>query len=234
MLINIIQQRMPIAQTICEIIVVILAMLVNFIIHEMCHGWAAYALGDPTAKNDGRLSLNPVRHIDPFGALLILIAGFGWAKPVSVNPRFFDKPKRDMALTAMAGPMSNFLLAFLSVGLMKLFPQEAYFVFAFSLSPTLLSVLYSLCFYLALINVGLGLFNLIPIPPLDGSKVLAAFLPDRIYWRYMSLERYGMILLAGLLMLGRYGSVNIFGFIAQMQNGILSLFSRAFGGVLGI
>ncbi len=209
-------------------LITLVALLATLVIHELCHGLSAYALGDPTARRDGRLSLNPLRHIEPFGALLMLLVGFGWAKPVSVNPRFFEKPKRDMALTAMAGPMSNFLLAFIAVGCMKLFPPAAIF------SNNYLWYLYQFFSYMAILSTGLGLFNLIPIPPLDGSKVLAAFLPDRIYWRYMSLERYGMLLLAGLLMLGRYGSVNIFGFIAQMQNGILNLFSRAFGGVIWI
>ncbi|MDR1691851.1 MAG: site-2 protease family protein, partial [Oscillospiraceae bacterium] len=226
MLINIISQRLPIGQTVIEIFVVVLAMMVNFIIHEMAHGWAAYALGDPTAKNDGRLSFNPMKHIDPFGALLILLAGFGWAKPVMVNPRFFDKPKRDMALTSLAGPMSNFLLAFIAVGLMRLFPIDTAVTYITSASPTVLSVLYSLVFNIALINIGLGLFNLIPIPPLDGSKVLGAFLPDRLYWRFMQIERYGMFVLAGLLMLSRSGYLDVFGFIGAMRNGILSVFAR--------
>jgi Zn-dependent protease len=233
MIIDVFRMRLPFGQTLIEIIVVLVAILFNFIVHEMAHGWAAYALGDPTAKNDGRLSLNPIYHIDPFGALLVLVAGFGWARPVSVNPRFFNKPKRDMALTALAGPMSNFLLAFIAIGLMKLFPIEAAATYLYRESPTLLSVLYSLSLYLAVINVGLGLFNLIPIPPLDGSKVLSAFLPDRLYWRFMQLERYGMFIMIGLVMLSRYGSLDIFRFISYLRDNLLHLFASAFGGVFG-
>ena len=105
---------------IIQVLITIAAVVICLVVHELCHGLAAYALGDPTAKRAGRLSLNPLKHLDPIGSLMLLFAGFGWAKPVQVDARYFENPKRDMALTALAGPISNFLLAFLMVGGLKL------------------------------------------------------------------------------------------------------------------
>ena len=168
--------------------------LLCIMIHEICHGAAAYALGDRTAATQGRLSLNPLRHIDWFGLLMLMIFHFGWAKPVSVDMRNFKNPKRDMALTALAGPLSNFLLAVLALFLFGL----GYRALADSKAG---SLLLSLLNGIAYLSIALGLFNLIPIPPLDGSKVLFAFLPDQAYLRLMVLERYGMILLIVLVVL---------------------------------
>jgi Zn-dependent protease len=212
---------MPFHMMLIYIVITLTALVFTLVIHELCHGLAAYALGDPTARRDGRLSLNPLRHIEPFGALMMLLVGFGWARPVSVNPRFFDNPKRDMALTALAGPISNFLLAFLSVGVMKLFDVTSI------ITNTVGSYIGDFFFYMAILSTGLGIFNLIPIPPLDGSKVLAAFLPDRLYWRYMQIERYGMFILMGLLLLDRY--ISVFGFIGAIRGSILSVFMNIFG-----
>ena len=164
-------------------------------IHETSHGLAAYCLGDPTAKEEHRLSLNPLRHIDWFGLAMMFFVGFGWAKPVPVDPRYFRKPKEGMAVTALAGPVSNILLAMLLLAVSKVIylvnPNSyfAYAVFNFLVDASILSV-------------GLGLFNLIPIPPLDGSKVLAAFLPDSTYWKLMRYERFGMLLLIALSLTG--------------------------------
>lgn len=166
--------------------------LICIMVHEISHGLAAYALGDTTAKDQGRLSLNPLRHIDWIGLVMLLLFHFGWAKPVQVDIRRFRHPKRDMAITALAGPASNFVLAIV-------------FLFLYGL-------LYSTCvgsalgsWVLALLNstvylsIALGLFNLIPFPPLDGSKILFSFLPDRLYVRAMRLERYGMVILIVLV-----------------------------------
>ena len=148
--------------------------------HETCHGLAAYALGDPTAKRMHRLSLNPLRHIDWMGLLMMVTLGFGWAKPVPVDPRYFRKPKQGMALTALAGPVSNFLLALvLLVGARIRVDHAAYSV----------------------LSIGLGLFNLVPIPPLDGAKVLFSLLPDRMYDTMLRYERIGMFVLWGLVLL---------------------------------
>lgn len=169
-------------------------------IHETSHGLAAYWLGDPTAKERHRLSLNPLRHIDWFGLAMMFFVGFGWAKPVPVDPRYFRKPKEGMAVTALAGPVSNILLSVLLLlickGIYIVNPDGylAYVIFQFLLTTSVLSV-------------GLGLFNLVPIPPLDGSKVLAAFLPDSAYWKLMRYERFGMLLLIALSLTGVGGSL---------------------------
>ena len=164
------------------------AVFLCLTIHETCHGLAAYALGDPTAKQMHRLSLNPLRHIDWFGLLLMFVCGFGWAKPVPVDMRYFKKPKQGMAMAALAGPVSNFLLALLLLFCSKL-------IYLYAAYSTVSKVAYQFLITTSVLSVGLGLFNLIPIPPLDGSKVLAAVLPDKTYYQLMRWERYGMILL---------------------------------------
>lgn len=168
------------------------AVLLCLTVHETCHGLAAYALGDPTARRAHRLSLNPMRHIDWFGLLMMFAAGFGWAKPVPVNPNYFKKPKQGMALTALAGPVSNFLLALLTLLAARIFCDVAAY------SETNQRIL-DFLLMVAVLSIGLGLFNLVPIPPLDGSKVLFAVLPDRAYDWLMRNERYGMLLLFALV-----------------------------------
>ena len=168
------------------------AVLLCLTVHESCHGLAAYALGDPTARREHRLSLNPLRHIDWFGLLMMFVAGFGWAKPVPVNPNYFKKPKQGMALTALVGPVSNFLLALLTLLAARIFCDVAAYSEA---NQRILDFL----LMVALLSIGLGLFNLLPIPPLDGSKVLFAVLPDRAYNQLMRYERYGMLLLFALV-----------------------------------
>ena len=180
----------------------VLAVLLCLTVHETCHGLAAYALGDPTARDRHRLSLNPFRHIDWLGLAMMLAAGFGWAKPVPVDPRYFKKPKRGMALTALAGPVSNLLLAFLAM----LFCHKVLADWiVFDTCPAYWLYVF-LHLWAAPLSIGLGLFNLLPIPPLDGSKVLAAFLPDRTYFGLMRYERYGMAVLLLLVWLNIGGS----------------------------
>ena len=168
-------------------------------VHETCHGLAAYALGDPTAKRMQRLSLNPLHHIDWLGLASMVICGFGWAKPVPVDMRYFKNPRLGMAFTALAGPVSNFLLALL-------------LLFAASLLSALAPVnavvagLFSFCSSTAVLSIGLGLFNLVPIPPLDGSKVLFSILPEKAYYTLMRYERYGMAVLLLLVWLDVGGS----------------------------
>ena len=173
------------------------AVLICIIIHEVSHGFVAYRLGDPTAKTMNRLSLNPLRHIDPFGALMMFLVGFGWAKPVPVNAGYFKKPKVGMALTALAGPVSNFLLSYILWVI-------AYFLLGIS-NASSSDAIWHLIDFLAMtssLSIGLGVFNLIPFPPLDGSKVLGAFLPDRIYFKIMKYEFAGTFILMALLWLG--------------------------------
>lgn len=176
----------------------IIAILLCLVVHEVCHGLAAYKLGDPTAKMNHRLSLNPLHHLDVFGLLMMITVGFGWAKAVPVDPRYFKKPKQGMAITALAGPISNFVMAYLAaIGANAL--AAAMTVDG---QTTGLTMAFSFCYLLVLLNIGLGVFNLIPFPPLDGSKVVAMFLPDRLYIRWMQLERYGMIILMAILWFG--------------------------------
>ena len=179
------------------VVYVISSLTVIFLtlpIHEFAHGFIATKLGDYTPRYQGRLTLNPFAHIDYIGALCILVFGFGWAKPVSVNSANFKSPKRDMAIVALAGPVSNIILAFISLLLLNacsLFSGFKYIIY-----------LYYFFIYLAQINVYLAVFNLIPIPPLDGSRLLAAFLPNRIYYSLMRYERYFFIVIFALIWVG--------------------------------
>lgn len=176
------------------------AVLICIMVHEVCHGLAAYLLGDPTAKAQHRLSFNPLRHIDPFGALMMLLVGFGWAKPVPVDMRYFKKPKAGMAITALAGPFSNFILAYVALLIAYLILGIAVMTGAFASS--LVQGLVDFCSLTASLSIGLGVFNLIPFPPLDGSKVVGAFLPDRIYYKILRYEFAGTVVLMALLWLG--------------------------------
>ena len=187
--------------------------------HELAHGFAAYQLGDPTAKLNGRLTLNPLSHVDWIGLFLLLAVGVGWAKPVPVDPRYFRKPKQGMALTALAGPVSNFVLAVLAMLISKV-------IYLYAPYSAAMDVVFSFCLYtLAPLSIGLGLFNLIPIPPLDGSKVLAAFLPDRQYITLMRYERYGIVVLLVLSFVGIGSSL--------ISRGILGIYSALLSLIFG-
>ena len=173
------------------------ACLFCIVFHELFHGLAALWMGDDTARRSGRLSLNPLKHIDLVGLALLITVGFGWAKPVSVDMRKFRRPKLGMALTALAGPASNGLLALL------LTPAYAATLFWYYSSGSMVAY-YLAVFFMTTVGLSIGLmvFNMIPVPPLDGSKVLFAVLPPRAYLLLMRYERYGMILLVALLYLG--------------------------------
>ncbi len=173
----------------------LVAVLLCLTVHETCHGLAAYALGDPTAKRMHRLSLNPLHHIDWLGLAAMVLLGFGWAKPVPVDMRYFKKPRLGMALTSLAGPASNFLFA-----VVALLGCKAVYYHAPATDAWVL--VYSFFYMLAFLNIGLGIFNLIPISPLDGSKVLFAVLPDEAYQKLMLYERYGFIVLYALIFFG--------------------------------
>ena len=162
--------------------------------HEFCHGYAAKLVGDPTAERSGRLSLNPLDHFDLVGTLMLLFVGFGWAKPVPINTRYFRHPRRDLVIVSLAGIVGNILTAVVCVLFLR-FLGEPWYRLAGRAGITVL-------IQMIVINVGLAAFNLIPIPPLDGSRVLEAFLPFRFLRYYYWLERYGMIILLILLVTG--------------------------------
>ena len=172
------------------------ALLLAVTLHEVAHGWVADRLGDPTARLAGRLTLNPFPHIDPLGALAFVLAGFGWAKPVPVDPRNLRHPLRDMALVGAAGPLSNFIVAFLGLLLARAFlPHIAGF-------PFLAEPLTGILRWIYLFNLALGIFNLIPLPPLDGGHFLPYMLPHGS-WRWLRrLEQYGPMLLLLLVFSG--------------------------------
>lgn len=185
--------------------------------HEYAHAYVATKLGDPTPRLSGRLTLNPMKHLDPIGTLLIFVAGFGYAKPVPVNPRNFKDGKRGMALTALAGPVMNLLMALVFLLLMYLCVvlqgganlldvmrmSGGYGVQSLALSdPSFLAIASLFLFYAAQVNVSLAVFNLLPIPPLDGSRILSLFLPDKYYFKIMKYERYIMLVVFALLIFG--------------------------------
>ena len=178
--------------------VLVAASLLCITFHETCHGLAAYRLGDNTAKRMGRLSLNPLKHVDLMGLIMMALSRFGWAKPVPVDMRNFKNPKAGMALTALAGPVSNVVLAYAAVVLCNF----VMFLADRLGSTWLLLALAQFFVYVEIISAGLAVFNVFPIPPLDGSKVLFALLSDRAYDRLMRYEKYGMGLLMALLVTG--------------------------------
>ena len=206
-----------------------LAVLIILSIHEFSHGFVAYKLGDPTAKNMGRLTLNPLKHLDIFGALCMIFFRFGWAKPVPIDIRYFKKPKRDFALVAIAGPLSNFICAFIGAFLYLAFYRFAITVtipneFVYNL------FYYTLYFLFAFhqINIGLAIFNLIPIPPLDGSRLLSALLPDRLYYKLLRHERKIYLAMILWLFLGNRISTFLLSLSPIASSPILSAIARIF------
>jgi Zn-dependent protease len=165
-------------------------LLYSIVIHEVAHGWVAYKMGDQTAKWSGRLSLNPIKHLDPIGTLMLLIAGFGWAKPVPVNINNIPDRRKGLIFVSSAGIIANILFAFAALLLFR--------VFSTSYSGLLARVVYTVVH----INITLAALNLIPIPPLDGSKILMGFAPERVEQLLAPLEPYGFFIIIGLLYLG--------------------------------
>ena len=191
-----------------EMLQIVLMIIPLFVFHELAHAWVALRLGDTTAKDEGRVTLNPLKHIDWLGLLMIVLVGFGWAKPVKINPENLENKKRDMALIALAGPVTNFVLAFLLV-----------FIGIAILNFQVLFIL-----HMAFLSIMLGVFNMLPIPPLDGSKVLAALLPDAIYNAYRRFEGFGMVLFIILALTGMLGRIivpmiqTVFGWMVSIMS----------------
>lgn len=175
-----------------------LVLFTSIPVHEVSHGLVAYWLGDPTAKNAGRLTLNPFKHFDLFGTIALFLVHVGWAKPVPIDPRYFKKPKLDIVLVSLAGPLSNFILAFFAMIGYKI----CFYAYAVMPGSMVLYVLRTVFYSAVLINITLMIFNLLPIPPNDGFKILGVFLPQRTYFTLLKYERYGMIIIVVLLLVG--------------------------------
>ncbi len=195
-----------------------LAALIALTAHEYCHGYAAYRLGDPTAKSLGRLTLNPIRHLDPIGALCMILFHFGWAKHVPINPRYFKNPKKGFAIVALAGPAINLILSFLSAGaylLLWALVKDVAFTSELWFNVAKNGLLFLFIFHS--LNLGFALFNLIPIPPLDGSRLLSVILPPKQYFGLMRYERYIYFGLLGWLFIGDflYSALLRFSLIAE-------------------
>lgn len=178
-------------ERITEILIHGIILLIAFPIHECAHALVAKWLGDDTAEKQGRITLNPVKHLDLFGTILMLFAGFGWAKPVPINPNNFKKRKLGMALSSLAGPVSNLILAYIAMILSK--------ILLYTETSEELSII---CINAMLINVGLAVFNLIPVPPLDGSRILLLILPEKLYFKIMKYENIIFIILFAIIWLG--------------------------------
>lgn len=205
-----------------------MAALIALTIHEYAHGLAAHIQGDDTAKSMGRLSLNPIKHLDPFGTLCMIFFHFGWAKPVPINPLNFKNPKKGFAITAIAGPLTNIVVGFITTFIYVLCANTFKEADSAFVNALLINILRFLIYFFS-INIGLGIFNLIPIPPFDGSRILNAVLPDKWYFKIMKYERqiyWGVI---AWLFLGQYvyyalTSISFIG-NSELLSGILKIFS---------
>jgi Zn-dependent protease len=199
-------------------------ILLALTFHECAHAYVAHLYGDDTAQKSGRLSLNPLRHLDPLGTIMIFLVQFGWAKPVPVSPYNLRNPKKDMLWISAAGPLSNMLLALISGLLFRLFADSAMIAGRDSLTGLLVVMI-----FLSLkINLALAIFNIIPIAPLDGSKILYGLLPPGFGKMILAIERYGPFILIGLIIFGRATGVSILGGLIWP---FVGFFSKLFAGV---
>lgn len=205
------------------LIYILPAVVICLSVHEFAHAFIAFKMGDESQRYKGRMSLNPLRHMDFAGTICLIFAGFGWAKPVEVDASYFKNPKNGMMWTALAGPLSNFVLAFI-----------AFFIYGlmirFDIAPSgILEYFYMLFIYIGMISAGLGIFNLIPIPPLDGSKVLLGILDEQVYFKIMQYERYLSIVLLVLLVSGALGPV-----LTSLRSGFMNVSFDIIWTILGL
>jgi len=206
------------------VVLVAFSLLIAITIHEFSHALMANRLGDPTAKRMGRLSLNPIRHLDPLGTLMLLLAGFGWGKPVPINPNYFRmNPRRGMAISALAGPLSNFALAALLGVLVRVGVVDWQYQLSFSWEPSWVTA--NIVSYVILYNIILGVFNLIPIAPLDGFNIAVGVLPRRQAEAVARMGQYGPLLLLVVVFLGY-----LTGFLSDFLLRAVDLFARLFVG----
>ena len=199
--------------------------LIALTLHELAHGWVSGKLGDPTPKREGRMTLNPLAHLDLVGTLLMIFTGFGWAKPVMVNPMYYKDKKKGMALVGIAGPIMNILLAFVGM-IIYLGTAIAVLNAGGSMNGAFMSTFSYAMNLFAIRNLSFAVFNLIPIPPLDGSRVISMFLPDSAYYKLMSFERYSFILIIVLSVLGVFDSIIGTG-VTMLYNGIVQVIAHA-------
>lgn len=190
--------------TLQTILVITPILLIALPTHELAHAWVAYKLGDNTAKDKGRLTLNPFKHLDLMGSILIFVAGFGWAKPVPVNAQNFKDPRKGMFLVSVAGPLSNILLAFIGTligGILSKLLEIGIIPLSSQVAVPIMFYIMLFLYMLVFVNLNLAIFNLLPIPPLDGSKVLSAFVPEESYERFASFEPFiGLAFLAFIVL----------------------------------
>ncbi len=233
---------------IIQLLLMIPVVLIALSAHEAAHGFAARIMGDRTAYNLGRVTLNPAKHLDPIGTLMMLVFGFGWAKPVPINARNFKNPKWGMALTAIAGPLSNMILGALGAIFSGCVFFFAYFVIPFhapqiaeaAYYEALQSVLFDFFSYFSLINFIYAFFNLIPLPPFDGSRFFFTFLPPRWYFGIMKYERYIMFGVLILLMAcSRFFNFSPFSYLAEqayfgIANGVLRILDLAYALIINL
>ena len=206
-----------------DIYTLVLRLIIALIalpIHECAHGYAAYRMGDHTAKRQGRLTLNPLAHFDPIGTVAIVLFGFGWAKPVPINPLNFENPKKGMMISSLAGPMSNIGLAFIAMVLYKL----SYIPLSLGAGGAFFMTVQTFLLLMISINITLGVFNLIPIPPLDGSRIATYFLPQRIYFKIMQYEN---IIFIALLVALWFGVLDLpISIVSSAVTGLLDFVTR--------
>lgn len=184
-------------ETILDYLIKALVLFTAVPVHECAHAWVAEKMGDDTGRKQGRITLNPFVHLTLWGSLMMILVGFGWGKPVSVDPRNFKNPKKGMVLTSLAGPASNFIMAFLSMIVYKVLA-----FLSFAKDSSTLDMLATVFVYITLINISLAVFNFLPIPPLDGSKIFNAILPEKWYFTIMKYENFIFIALIILVYSG--------------------------------
>lgn len=202
--------------------------LIALTFHELAHGWVSTKLGDPTPRLRGRMTLNPMAHLDLFGTILMILTGFGWAKPVEVNPGYYKNQKKGMALVGLAGPLANFILAIFGM-IIWILPYAVLQAVDIEMPLALHNILSTFMPIFILRNLSFMVFNLIPIPPLDGSRIAGMFLNNRAYYKLMSYERYSMIIIMVLSLTGIFS-----GIIDRGVTFFFNLIFKAIGSVFGI